>query len=85
MLDMDISKIKFLKGLGLSAAIGLMIGGGISLLYKDLSWFCQYGLISKIGQCTNHLVYPLLIAFTAVLVYLAGFLLFILMKLWQKQ
>jgi|GEM_PF-6290465 len=82
---MDIDKTKILKGFGIASALGLVIGGGISALYPDLSWFCQYGLISYVPNCSNHIVYPLLMVFTAVVIYVMIMLLFLLAKVWKKS
>ena len=71
------------KLLGIAALIGLIIGGAISAIFSDLSFFCKYGIISLISQCTNHFVYPFLLVVATVGIYFAMLLLSMIFKKWR--
>jgi hypothetical protein len=59
-----------LKFLLIAAAIGFVVSSIISLIVTDLSWFCKYGLISLIPQCTNPYAYVLILTLGAIFTYL---------------
>ena len=63
-----------LKLLLISIAVGLVVGV-LAAFFLDLNVMCNFGLISYVPNCTNPVIFVLLMVGTATIIYLIWYIL----------